>query len=408
MVQAAFVLAIFGWGIGFYGPPVYLHAVMARTGWPLQLVSLAITAHFLTGALVVANLPRLYASVGIAWVTALGAFVATLGLVGWALAEQRWQLFAAATCTGAGWVTVGAAAVNAVIAPWYARRRPVALANPYNGASIGGVLFAPLWAFLIARFGFLQAVLSVGAVTVALVAPLAFAVLSKTPANLGQQSDGEAPGSAPSASRTAPVADRLLWRNRRFLTLAFGMSIGMFATIGLLAHLYVLLMPVAGAQHAGWLMAAVTGAALMGRMGVARWMPVNADRRRVICACYAVQLVGTVALLAADAFAFTPLWLLAVAALLFGFGIGNGNGTSLPPLLAQVEFDGADVQRVVSLAIPCSQATYAFAPALLGVVLAAAGGSDVQLGSGAGAFLIAIALVQAMAIAVFLAGRKKH
>ena len=24
---AAFVLAMFGWGLGFYGPPVYLHAV---------------------------------------------------------------------------------------------------------------------------------------------------------------------------------------------------------------------------------------------------------------------------------------------------------------------------------------------------------------------------------------------
>ena len=27
VVGAAFVLAIFGWGLGFYGPPVYLHAV---------------------------------------------------------------------------------------------------------------------------------------------------------------------------------------------------------------------------------------------------------------------------------------------------------------------------------------------------------------------------------------------
>ena len=27
VVGAAFVLAMFGWGVGFYGPPVYLHAV---------------------------------------------------------------------------------------------------------------------------------------------------------------------------------------------------------------------------------------------------------------------------------------------------------------------------------------------------------------------------------------------
>ena len=34
VVRAAFLVAVFGWGFGFYGPPVYLHAVMARTGWP--------------------------------------------------------------------------------------------------------------------------------------------------------------------------------------------------------------------------------------------------------------------------------------------------------------------------------------------------------------------------------------
>ena len=38
-LAAAFVGAIFGWGVGFYGPPVFLHAVLERTGWPLTLVS---------------------------------------------------------------------------------------------------------------------------------------------------------------------------------------------------------------------------------------------------------------------------------------------------------------------------------------------------------------------------------
>lgn len=38
VVAAAFVLAIFGWGMGFYGPPVYLHAVREARGWPLALI----------------------------------------------------------------------------------------------------------------------------------------------------------------------------------------------------------------------------------------------------------------------------------------------------------------------------------------------------------------------------------
>src|SRR5262245_21709332 len=84
VVGAAFVLAVFGWGLGFYGPPVYLHAVREARSWPLALVSSAITAHFIVGALVVANLPALYRRFGMAAVTKAGALGAGLGVIGWA------------------------------------------------------------------------------------------------------------------------------------------------------------------------------------------------------------------------------------------------------------------------------------------------------------------------------------
>ena len=54
-----------------------------------------------------------------------------------------------------------------------------------------------------------------------------------------------------------------------------------------------------------------------------------------------------------------------VGVLLFGLGIGNA--TSLPPLIAQVEFDQTDLSRVVPLIVALSQATYALAPALFGI-----------------------------------------
>ena len=72
VVAAAFMLAVLGWGLGFYGPPIYLHAVQAVRGWPLALVSTAVTMHFLVGAVVVANLPALYRRFGLAAVTKVG------------------------------------------------------------------------------------------------------------------------------------------------------------------------------------------------------------------------------------------------------------------------------------------------------------------------------------------------
>ena len=45
------------------------------------------------------------------------------------------------------------------------------------------------------------------------------------------------------------------------------------------------------------------------------------------------------------------------------FGAGIGNTTSLPPLIAQVEFVTEDVARVIALIVAVAQGTYAFAPA---------------------------------------------
>src|SRR5450755_1293145 len=162
VVGATFVLAVFGLGMGFHGPAVYLHAVHERTGWPLALISAAVTVHFLAGAVVVANLPALYRRFGIPTVTKAGAILLAIGIFGWAVAAAPWQLFCATLLSGAGWITMGVAAINAIVAPWFDRGRPTALAMAYNGGNIGGVVFSPLWATAISGFGFPVAAAAIG------------------------------------------------------------------------------------------------------------------------------------------------------------------------------------------------------------------------------------------------------
>lgn len=399
VVHAAFVLAMCGWGLGFYGPPVYLHAVIERTGWSLGWVSSAVTLHYLFGALVVAQLPRLHARFGVGATACTGAVVTTLGVLGWALCERPWQLMAAALLSGGGWVTMGAVAVNAVIAPWFVRTRPAALATAYNGASIGGVVFSPLWVALIAALGFAPAALLVGALTVGMVGWLAATVFRITPERLGQQPDGSAAArtaQTAGAAVAAPLLGRALWRDRRFQTLAAGMAIGLFAQIGLLAHLFTLLVPEFGAQAAGWAMGLATGCAIVGRWVVVRAMPAHASRRTVAAIGYGVQLLGTLALCLAGP---QQPWLIWLAIVLFGCNIGNA--TSLPPLIAQQEFARDDVARVVAAIVACGQATYAFAPAVFGALLQASSGGAAQIGHGAGTMLLAVAAVQGLAIACF-------
>ena len=402
VVGAAFTVAIFGWGLGFYGPPIYLHAAREAQGWSLALVSAAVTVHFLFGSLVTANLARLYRLFGVGAVTKAGAISLATGVTGWATAYEPWQLIAATLLSGTGWTTMSAAAINAMVSPWFVRMRPAALTSAYNGASIAGIVFSPLWVAAIGWLGFPWAAVTIGATTIVTIWILADRFLARTPQQMGLLPDGDAPGSpsvVPTAASVHPLPGKLLWSDVRFITLTAGMALGLFAQIGLIAHLFSLLVPALGPQGAGIAIAIATAAAITGRTLVGWLMPVSADRRLVACANYALQIAGSVAFLVA---AGTHVALLCLGVILFGAGIGNAN--SLPPLIAQVEFTWDDVARVVPLIVATSQAAYAFAPVLFGL-LREAGTQSAAAGAAPGVFLAAAAF-QLLAILALLSGRR--
>lgn len=363
VVGAAFVVAVFGWGIGFYGPPVFLHAVESGRGWPVWLISAAVSCHFLVGAAGVAALPALHRRFGLARVTRAGAVAAALGLLGWGFAAEPWQLFVATLFSGAGWGAMGAGAISAIVAPWFVQRRPAAMGAAFNGASLGGVVFSPLWVALIAWLGFGVAAALVGAVVVAVLWWLAGRYLAATPGTLGLAPDGEAPGAAsPMGHRLAEALGPSPWRDARVVTLAAANGLGLFAQIGVVAHLVSLLAPALGVQGAGFALGMATACAIGGRTALGWLLRPGRDRRRAAAANYAVQFSGMLVL----AFAGGQPALLLLGVALFGLGIGNA--TSLTPLIAQQDFAERDVARVVAWVVAVGQAGYAFAPALFGLL----------------------------------------
>ncbi|WP_424811677.1 MFS transporter [Roseococcus sp. YIM B11640] len=392
---AAFTVAIFAWGVSFYGPPVFLHAVHEARGWPIWLVSAAVTSHYLWGAFVVANLPALHARFGVGGVTALGGVLSGLGMLAWALAVAPWQLFAATLVSGSGWAMTGAAAINAMVSPWFIRRRPAALSLAYNGASVGGIVFSPLWVALIAAWGFAGAAAGVGLAMAVTLGLLAARTLSVTPEQLGQAPDGDAAG--PAASRTgvhhAPLPGRDLWRNLRFATLVVSSSLSLFAQIGLIAHLFSLLVVPMGTHLAGFAAGLATVCAILGRSLLGFLLTPGRDRRVAAILNSLVQVVGSLVLLASGG---TDIALLLSGIVLFGLGLGNA--ASIPAMIAQSDFAPADTGRVVALVTACSQATYAFAPAAFGLLRDFATGPH-------GLFAAAAAIQLAAALAI-LAGRQ--
>jgi hypothetical protein len=286
-------------------------------------------------------------------------------------------------------------AVNAVVSPWFVRARPAALGTAYNGASMAGLILSPLWVAAILIAGFPVAAAIIGVTTVIVTWFLASHYFARTPSEMGVVPDGDTPG-APAVAVTSPRAKPLpgprLWRDFAFITLAAGAALTLFAQIGLITHLYSLMVPALGRQWAGIVMGIGTGFGMAGRMLVGWLMPVGADRRLVACTSYAVQICGTIILIAAGG---TDVPLLILGVMLFGIGIGNA--TSLPPLIAQVEFVKDDVSRVVALVVAIGQAAYAFAPAAFGLIR--------QFAPQEGAVFAAAALVQAFAIGALLLGR---
>ena len=398
IVRAAFVVALFGWGTGFYGPAVFLHAVLLRTGWSLSLVSAAVSFHFLVGAGLVALLPTIHKRVGIPAATMAGAVLLAAGVLGWASAVEPWQLFVAAMFTGCGWVPLGAAGIHAIITPWFVNQRPIALAKAYRGASVRGMVFSLLWAVLIDRAGFPAAAAMMGLAMVAVLMSISAHELARTPHGEGQGVDRRARVNGPAAtisSRTAASAiGPTLWRERRFLTLAAAMSLGLFAQIGLITQLFSLMAPTTGVRLAGGIMALATGCGMAGRLIMARLPGRCADLRLAAAASYAVQALGTLILWSAGP-EHLAFFLLGIVF----FGLGIGNATSLPPLIAQAEFAPTDVARVVARSVALSQSLYALAPAVLAGLISGGSAEGSSLGSDTGVYFAVIFSLQSVAAA---------
>jgi predicted MFS family arabinose efflux permease len=378
---------MFAWGIGFYGPSVYLRALQAGPGIPVGAASAAVTLHFLFSAALIARLPAAHRRFGLVAVTRAGAVALAAGALLWGIATEPWHLVPAALATGLGWAATSGAAINAMVAPWFDRRRPAALAMAYNGASAGGIVMVPAWTALIAWLGFAPAAALVAAATLLLLWPLAGAWLRDGPEAHGLAPDGDPRPAAPPAP-AAPRGAGLLLRDPGFATLSLAFALGLFAQIGLIAHLVTLLAPRLGDGGAAAALSLATVCAVLGRSAMGAL--IGGTRRRAAAAGnFAVQAAGTLLL----AWSGGPDWAALLGCLLFGLGIGNL--LSLPPLIAQVEFPRAEVASVVALVTAINQAVYAFAPGLLGLLREATGGYGAPLALAVAAQLAAAAVVLA-------------
>ena len=96
IVVVCFLLATFGWGLGFYGQSVYVAELHRLHGWPASLISSGTTFFYLFGAALVAFVSEAIRAFGprnclIAGTFAMAAAAVSIGQVARALAALRGQ-----------------------------------------------------------------------------------------------------------------------------------------------------------------------------------------------------------------------------------------------------------------------------------------------------------------------------
>jgi MFS family permease len=365
VVAAAFLVALYGFGLGFYGPGIYLVALNTIHGWPISKLSSAITTYYVLGAtLLFFSVGPLFDRQGARKVVVVGTIAMACGVMLLALVTRPWQVYAAFAVMSVGWATMSGAAINIIVAPWFDGRRGLAVSWALNGASAGGIITAPLLTFLTARFGFAFGILSMSAFMLATLIPVAMVVLRPRRADEYDPVEHAADPDAALQSRTASAAKASSFRlstvlhSGVFITISVPFALGLTAQVGFLTHQIGFLSPMIGTVAAGWTVSLTTFAAVLGRIATG-YIADRFDRRVVACVNFIVQMFG-IAILAT---AIAPAMLYLGCGL---FGLGVGNTTSLPGLLVQQTFPKQHFARIVSLVGAINQFSFAFGPTLLG------------------------------------------
>src|SRR5262250_4026325 len=103
VVAATFVMALFSFGLGFYGLSVYVATLQRIHGWSASAVSAPVTVYYVAGALLTVVMADLYARFGPRSVVATGGVAMAAGLLLLGRVATPWQLYPAFLVMSVGW-----------------------------------------------------------------------------------------------------------------------------------------------------------------------------------------------------------------------------------------------------------------------------------------------------------------
>jgi MFS family permease len=383
IVAACFIIASIAWSLGLFGAGVYLHVVSETRGWPIGLISTAITCFYLVSALSSPFVGTAIGRFGPRAVVRFGALCLALGVASVGQVSAIWQIYLSFITLGFGWATLSSTALSTIVAPWFDRHQGRAVSTALMGASLGGILGTPLLILAIDRIGLVQTTLAAAAICLAILLPLSF-VLRLRPQEMGLLPDGAAsidPAAAAIEVTWTRANAARSWRLRS-VSLAFG--IAFLVQVGFLTHHVAYMAPHLGGSSASAVVAATAIMAFFGRILLARYVD-GVDPRTLACG---VLCVGAAAL-AALALAQSPLPIVAAS---LTYGLTVGNVTTLPSIIVRREFGSRSFGAVYGLAALVIGLCTAVGPSFYGTLFELSGGYPVPMAFAAALNICAAAI----------------
>jgi predicted MFS family arabinose efflux permease len=295
-VAAVAFVALVG-GAGFRATPgVMLHPLHDEFGWPLGVISAAVSVNLILYGLTAPFAAALMERFGIRRVVASALVLVAVGSGLTVFMRSSVELILLwGVLVGLGTGSMALAFVATVTSRWFARRRGVVTGILTAGGAAGQLVFLPLLAYLVQLRGWRTAALVVAAAALSVV-PLVWWRLRDYPRDLGVRAYGATVDDEPPAPRGQGAARRALGalssaaRTRSFWLLAGGFAICGATTNGLVGTHFI----PAAHDHGMPETAAASLLALIGIFDIAGtvasgWLTDRVDSRLLLGVYYALR-----------------------------------------------------------------------------------------------------------------------
>jgi len=391
LVAFAFLCMLVHAGCGPFVFSMFVKPLGSTFGWSRGQVMAGFTIFYVVMGIASPLVGRSVDRYGVRPVIPVGALVMGLGFVVASWMSDLYVFYLACVLGGAGAAGMGHVPASAMVSNWFKRRRGTAVGVMAAGLGAGGVVMAPITAYIIENSGWRDAYFVIAIIIWVTIIPAALLLVRTRPSDMGLYPDGDsAPAIAAPEEKTRVVASGLTLRQAMAMAAFWlmGISYGFsaFSAVGTLQTV----VPFLG--DTGYPMAIAAAAiALIGvGSGVGKvffgWLCDRAQPRFVFGIGLCLQLGGILVLL--NVHAGSPLAVIWTASLVLG--LGNGSWLPTMSLLVSTSFGLASYGAVFGAITLLQNAGLATGPLFAGMMYDTTGTYYVALAIFAGLYAISI------------------